>query len=134
MGVVCDIATSEGRKTLVEAVDKHFDSSLDILVNNVGTNRRKPIGEVTDEDYSTIMRTNVDSMFFLTKDLEPFLRRGKGGNGAKGSVVNVASAAGIRSSGTGTVYALSKGAMVQFTRALACEWARAGIRVNCVAP
>ena len=75
-----------------------------------------------------MMRTNVDSCFFLCRSFSKALRA------SKGAVVNVASAAGLRSSGTGTIYAMTKGAMVQFTRTLACEWARAGVRVNCVAP
>ena len=80
-----------------------------------------------------MLRTNVDSMFYLTKGLSDLLKR-KRGTGAASSVVNVASVAGVRSSGTGTIYALTKGAMVQFTRTLGCEWARSGVRVNCVAP
>ena len=50
------------------------------------------------------------------------------------SVVNVASAAGIRSSGTGVVYAMTKAAMVHMSEAMACEWASYGIRVNAVCP
>eukprot|EP00434_Breviolum_minutum_P010454 symbB.v1.2.009219.t1/scaffold582.1/size184522/5 len=51
-----------------------------------------------------------------------------------GSVVNISSAAGLRSTGTGSVYAMTKAAMVQLTKNLACEWGPLGIRVNCVCP
>lgn len=127
-GCVCDVSSAKGRAKLVSAVKEHCGDSLDCLVNNVGTNKRKSIEDSTEEEYATIMRTNVDSCFFLCKNLAPLLKK------AKGSIVNVASVAGIRSSGTGTIYAMSKGAMVQFTRALACEFAPHGVRVNCVAP
>ena len=49
-------------------------------------------------------------------------------------MVNVSSLAGVRSSGTGVIYAMTKAAMVHMSKALACEWAAYGIRVNCVAP
>jgi len=74
------------------------------------------------------MSTNIDSCFFLLKELFPLLKE------TKGCVVNIASIAGIRSSGTGSIYAATKGAMIQLTRALACEWGGHGIRVNCVCP
>jgi Tropinone reductase 1 len=50
------------------------------------------------------------------------------------SIVNVASAAGVQSSGTGAAYGMSKAAIIQYTRILACEWAKYNIRVNAVAP
>ena len=127
-GCVCDVSSKKGRETLVSFVKDECGETLDCLVNNVGTNRRKAIEESTEEEYTTIMRTNVDSCFFLSKNLAAMLKK------AKGSIVNVASVAGIRSSGTGSIYAMSKGAMVQLTRALACEFAPHGVRVNCVAP
>jgi len=77
-----------------------------------------------------MMRTNVDSVYFLCKALHPALSSAQ--NGA--AVVNVASAAGVQSSGTGAVYGATKAAVVQLSKILACEWARDGIRVNAVAP
>ena len=99
-------------------------------MNNVGTNVRKPIGEATPTEYDTMMSTNVSSCYFLCKDLRPFLSRSK-----FASVVNVSSAAGVNSTGTGAIYAMTKAAMNQLTRNLCCEWgASAGIRVNTIAP
>jgi Tropinone reductase 1 len=101
---------------------------LDCLVNNVGTNIRSRIEDSTEADYETMLRTNIDSSFFLCKDFFGALKE------SEGCVVNISSAAGIRSSGTGSIYALTKGAMCQLTLALACEWGRHNIRVNCVCP
>ena len=158
--VTVDVSVKSGRDELIKKVAEVCGSEarLHVLVNNVGTNQRETIERSTEEQYETVsfgfertivgkprsvtnhfllrhhskmLRTNIDSMFFLTKGLSSLL---KGEKGPASSVINVASVAGVRSSGTGTIYALTKGAMVQFTRTLSCEWARSGVRVNCVAP
>jgi|EP00979_Chaetoceros_neogracilis_P001497 Tropinone reductase 1 len=128
-GIECDISTEEGRNRLVTFVCDNLPR-LDILVNNVGINVRKPITEQTDEEYFRIMRTNVDSTYFLCKHLLPLLKEAEGG----ASIVNVASAAGVQSSGTGAAYGMSKAAIIHYSKILACEWAQYKIRVNCVAP
>ncbi|KAL7569111.1 hypothetical protein ACA910_016944 [Epithemia clementina (nom. ined.)] len=126
--VACDVATEGGRKTLFEATKQSVDV-LHGLVNNVGMNVRKPISEQTVEEYNKIMQTNIDSAYFLTKLLLDLLDTQ---NGA--TIVNVSSVAGEQSSGTGAVYGMSKAAMNQMTRSLACELACRNIRVNAVAP
>jgi tropinone reductase I len=126
--VVCDVSTTEGRNELYKQASKNI-TKLHGLVNNVGCNVRKSMSEQTEEEYNTIMRTNVDSAYFLCKLFKDLLL--KGDNPA---IVNVSSAAGSRSSGTGIAYAISKGAINQLTRTLACEWASCGIRVNAVTP
>eukprot|EP00406_Dinophysis_acuminata_P030864 CAMPEP_0179364964 /NCGR_PEP_ID=MMETSP0797-20121207/82309_1 /TAXON_ID=47934 /ORGANISM="Dinophysis acuminata, Strain DAEP01" /LENGTH=267 /DNA_ID=CAMNT_0021080457 /DNA_START=29 /DNA_END=832 /DNA_ORIENTATION=+ len=128
-GVACDVSTAEGRAALVEKVSALWGGELDGLVNNVGMNARKPIHEATDDDYRNIMSTNLDSSWYLCKLLKPSLQRSR-----RASVVNVASVAGVLSTGTGSVYAMTKAAMAQLSRSLACEWGPLGIRVNCVCP
>lgn len=128
--VVCDVSTVEGRNKLITAVREKFGDRLDGLVNNVGTNIRKDMSNQTAQEYETMMRTNIDSVYFLCKGLKDFLSNASGG----ASIVNVASAAGVQSSGTGAVYGMSKAAVIQFSKVLACEWAKDNIRVNAVAP
>lgn len=128
-GLAADVSTPEGRRALVDFVQKLWDGALDGLINNVGTNQRKPIQEATEEEYYTMMRTNVDSCWFLCKMFMPMLQKSD-----RPSVVNVSSVAGIRSSGTGSVYAMTKAAMAHLSCSLACEWGPLGIRVNCVCP
>jgi len=76
------------------------------------------------------VRTNMDSAYFLCQQFLPLLEKCPG----QAAVVNVSSAAGVQSSGTGVAYAMSKAALNQMTRGLACEWAARGIRVNAVTP
>lgn len=128
--VCCDVSTMEGRQILLDACLKTYGvTELHGLVNNVGVNIRKPMMEQTDEEYHTIMRTNVDSAYFVSKLFLPLLEAARGA-----AIVNVSSAAGIQSSGTGVAYGMSKAAINQMTRSCACEWAAKQIRVNAVAP
>ncbi len=76
-----------------------------------------------------VLNTNALGPMDLTKRLLPLLRKGE-----KPCVVNVASVAGFVDVGSGATYALSKAALLQFTRSLAVEWAPMDIRVNAVAP
>jgi len=85
--------------------------------------------DVPEEEYRSITSTNMDSCWFLCKMFMPLLKRSE-----RPSVVNVASAAGVRSTGTGTIYAMTKAAMAHLSVALSCEWGPLGIRVNCVCP
>lgn len=126
--VPCDLSTHEGRVTLV-AETKANVPFISGLINNMGINIRKSVLEQTEEEYSAIMRNNLDSAYFLCRQFFDLFDRV---NGA--TIVNVSSAAGVQSSGTGAAYGMSKAAMNQMTRSLACEWARLNIRVNAVTP
>ena len=132
-GLSCDISVKGGRSELVEFVKDKVGGTLDGLVNNVGMNIRKTFTEQTEEEYEQMMRTNVDSAYFLCKNLKGMLESASSVHGSA-SVVNVASAAGVMSSGTGAVYGMSKAAMIHLSKILACEWAKLNIRVNAVAP
>ena len=128
--VACDVSTTEGRTALVQAAKDSF-GKIHVLVNNVGINIRKPIMEQTEDEYSSMMKTNVDSAYFLSRMCADLFDTSLPGGAA---IVNVSSAAGVQSSGTGAVYGMTKAAINQFTKILACEWAARKIRVNCVTP
>jgi Tropinone reductase 1 len=126
-GVAADLSTAEGR----EKVLRHLAGleRLDVLVNNVGTNVRKPAVEFSAEEYERVITTNLTATFELTRAAHPLLKRAGGA-----SVVNVASVSGLTHTSTGAPYAMSKAALLQMTRSLAVEWAEDNIRVNAVAP
>lgn len=127
-GVVADVATSDGRQVIFEEVRKTF-GTLDILVNNVGTNIRKKSSEYTEDEYRFIFETNLTSVFEICRLAYPLLK-GKDDS----SIVNIGSVAGQTSVHTGAPYAMTKAALEQLTRYLAVEWASDRIRVNTVAP
>ncbi len=128
IGITADLSNEEGQNSLVQAVHSYF-GRLDILVNNVGTNIRKTINEYSDEEYNKIINTNLHSTVNLCRKLYPLLKNSK-----QSSIVNIASVAGITFMRTGIPYGLTKAALVQLGKGLACEWAKDGIRVNTVAP
>src|SRR6266498_873387 len=123
-GIAADVASEADRARIFESLKE-----LDILVNNAGTNIRKPTADYSNEEYSLIRETNMDSVFALCRLAYPLLRAS-----GDASIVNVVSVASFRSLGTGTPYAMTKAAVAHLTRALAAEWARDRIRVNAVAP
>ena len=126
--VECDVSTSDGRSILVEAAKDNF-GRVQGLINNVGTNQRRPILEQTEEEYRRMMTTNVDSAYFLCRLFSDVFDEETGA-----TIVNVSSAAGVQSSGTGAAYGMTKAALNHFTKILACEWAKRNIRVNAVTP
>ncbi len=126
--IVADVSTVSGRTSIVEAVMSHW-GGLDLLINNVGTNIRKPTVEYTLADFEHVQATNATSMFELSRLLHPVLKLG-----GRSSIVNVGSVAGSVSVGSSAAYAMSKAAVAQMSRYLAVEWAKDGIRVNGIAP
>ena len=101
-----------------------------VLLNNAGTNRPKPLLEVTIEDFDAIMGLNARAAYFVAQAVARRLIEA----GAKGSIVNVSSQMGHVGAARRTVYCASKHAMEGFTKAMAIELAPCGIRVNSLGP
>jgi NAD(P)-dependent dehydrogenase (short-subunit alcohol dehydrogenase family) len=128
-GMVADIGKEEERKAVVDKVAEKWDK-LDVLVNNVGTNVRKPTLEATFEDLQHVMDINVGTAFDLSTRLYPYLKKS-----GSASVINVASIAGKTGvMWTTAIYAMSKSAMDRMARYLAVDWGKDNIRVNSVNP
>jgi len=138
-GCAADVSLAAGRAELFEQLSQRF-GDLDILVNNVGTNVRKATTSYTEDEYRRIFETNLISAFEMCRGAQPLLVTAARRAAAEGqalrlsSVVNVVSVAGLTHLRTGAPYGMTKAALIQLTRNLACEWARDQIRVNAVAP
>ena len=101
-----------------------------ILVNNAGLNRPKPLVEVEDSDIDAVFDLNVKAAFYVTRTVT----RGLLAAGLPGSIINISSQMGVVGSPRRTLYCASKHAMEGMTKALAWELGPAGIRVNTVCP
>jgi 3-oxoacyl-[acyl-carrier protein] reductase len=101
----------------------------DILVNDAGVTRDGVVWRLSDEDWSTVLDVNLGGAFRMTRAAAPLMRRRR-----RGVIVNIASINGLRGKFGQANYAASKGGLIAFTRAVARELAREGVRVNAVAP
>lgn len=103
---------------------------LDILINNAGVAITRPAVEHTEADWQTVIDTNLNGVFRVAQAAaRQVIAAGKGG-----SIVNIASVAGLRVMQQVPSYHASKAGVIHMSRALALEWARHGIRVNALAP
>lgn len=128
IAIEADVSSTDGRTALLAAVEA-LGRPLDILVNNVGTNIRKPTTEFSDDEYTMLMRTNLDSAFHLSREcFSRWLSR------TRGCIINISSISGVTIDNTGAVYAIAKAGLDHLTRYTACEWGPHGVRVNSVAP
>ncbi|CAN1184686.1 Tropinone reductase homolog At5g06060 [Linum perenne] len=103
-GSVCDVASPSQRENLINDVSTLHNGTLNILVNNVGTNARKPTTEYTTEEYLRLMSVNLGSAYHLCQLAHPLLKKSEAG-----SVIFISSVAGVLHIGSGSIYGLSKG-------------------------
>ena len=122
-----DISKEETCESIIGTIAGQF-GTIDVLVNNAATMYdRAHLGEIDTAQLLTTFQTNVFSIFWLTKYALPFLKKGA-------SIINTASVVAYRGSPTLIDYAATKGAVISFTRSLAANLMKSGIRVNAVAP
>ena len=126
--LAADVADAEQRREIFDWVED-LGEGLNILVNNAGTNLRRAAMDYADDEWRQLFETNLFSAFELSRFAFPLLSRH-----AASCIVNVGSVSGLTHVRTGAVYGMSKAALHQLTRNLACEWAEDGVRVNAVAP
>ncbi len=113
---------------LVERVQAEF-GRIDVLVNGAATNPTvDPALDVTERAWDAIMNLNLKGLFFLSQAVARIMKDQGGG-----SIINISSVEGVRTGGL-PAYAISKAGVIHATRVMAHEWARYGIRVNCLAP
>jgi NAD(P)-dependent dehydrogenase (short-subunit alcohol dehydrogenase family) len=125
----CDVTDSASIADMVKACLERF-SRIDVLVNNVGGSAAGGPVEMSEEVWDKQVDYNLKSVFLTCKYVLPTME--KQGSGA---IVNVASASGLRWTGSPQVgYAATKAGVIQLTRVVAIQYAAKGIRANCVIP
>lgn len=122
-----DVSEEEYVTRLVEDAVAKF-GRLDVLVNNAGMAAFAPFEQTTTEIWRKTMATDLDSVFFASREALPHLLK------TKGSIVNLSSASGTGGDWGMSAYNAAKGAVTNFTRALALEYGARGVRINAVAP
>jgi 3-oxoacyl-[acyl-carrier protein] reductase len=122
--VEADVSDAESAKALVEAA-----GDLDVLVNNAGLTRDGLLVRMSDEDWRTVIDTNLSSVFYTCRAAaRPMMRK------RAGSIVNVSSIVGVHGNWGQTNYAASKAGIIGFTKSLARELGSRNVRANVVAP
>ena len=129
LGMACDVSKEADYRAVVDAAIAQL-GGLHIVVNNAGTtHRNKPALQVSEEEFDRVYRVNLKSVYWSAQLVLPlFVQQGGG------VMVNVASTTGVRPGPGLTWYSGSKAAMINLTKGLALEFARAGVRVNAVSP
>jgi meso-butanediol dehydrogenase / (S,S)-butanediol dehydrogenase / diacetyl reductase len=122
-----DVSDEEYVKRLVEDTITKF-GRLDVLVNNAGIAIFGAFEQTTTQEWRRVMGTDLDSVYFASREALPHLLK------TKGSIVNLSSASGLGGDWGMSAYNAAKGAITNFTRALALEYGSRGVRVNAVAP
>lgn len=122
--IQADVSSAEEATRLVEEA-----GDLDILVNNAGLTRDGVLARMPDEDWRTVIETNLSSVFYTCRAVcRPMMRK------RAGAIVNVSSIVGVHGNWGQTNYAASKAGIIGFTKSLARELGSRGVRANVVAP
>ena len=119
-----DVSDPEQAKALVDEAGE-----IDVLVNNAGTTRDGVLARMLDEDWRTVLETNLSSTFYTCRAAARGMMKRRGG-----AIVNISSIVGVHGNWGQTNYAASKAGIIGFTKSLARELGSRGVRANVVAP
>jgi NAD(P)-dependent dehydrogenase (short-subunit alcohol dehydrogenase family) len=123
-----DVAVSTQVKAFVKEAVSRFDK-IDILVNNAGTGIIKSFFELSDEEWDTVLKTNLYGCFYCSRAVAKHMIARR-----EGKIVNIASISGLTGSARRGAYGASKGGIITFTKIMAVELAKHGINVNALTP
>lgn len=129
IGVEGNVTDQAFSKAVIEAATKAF-GQVDILVNSAGIAILEAAKDTSVDSWNKTIDVNLSASFFMAQAIGGYMIE----NGIKGSIVNLASQAGVIALDKHVAYCASKGAIISMTQVLALEWGRHGIRVNAVSP
>ncbi|WP_417241341.1 SDR family oxidoreductase [Celeribacter sp.] len=123
-----DVTDADAALTAVDAYEAEH-GAIDILVNNAGMQHRAALEEFPAEAFDTLMRTNVNSVFYVSKAVaRHMIKRGTG------RIINIASVQSALARPSIAPYTASKGAVTNLTKGMATDWAKHGLNCNAIAP
>lgn len=122
-----DLSNADRCQELIAAAIDQF-GRLDVLVNNAGKDHLGKVDEGDLKDFSVVIETDLYGVFYMTRFALPHLRQ------SRGCIVNVSSVSGLGGDWNHSFYCAAKGAVTNFTRAVALDEAKSGVRVNAVNP
>jgi 3-oxoacyl-[acyl-carrier protein] reductase len=129
ISLAADVTDADAPDRLFGALEEHFQAPVLVLVNNAGVSRDDLVPTLGDEEWSTVVETNLNAAFRLTRRaLVPMMRA------RNGRIVNISSVVGLRANAGQANYAAAKAGLIALTKTAAVEVARRGITVNAVAP
>jgi NAD(P)-dependent dehydrogenase (short-subunit alcohol dehydrogenase family) len=126
--MVNDVTELDKLEGLVTEIEMHY-GTIDILVNNAGINMKKPALEVTDQDFNTIIHTNLNSVFALTRAVAKGMVARR-----SGSIIMISSMAAYYGIDRVVAYAASKSGVEGMVKVLASEFSKFNVRINAIAP
>ena len=127
-GFGCDMSNPGSVRAMIAAVEAAF-GAIDILVNNAGVTRDNLLVRLSDDDWNTVLATNLTGAFAGTQAaIRGMMKR------RSGRIINITSVVGLTGNKGQANYAASKAGLIGFTRSVAKEYAARGVLANCVAP
>lgn len=124
----CDMSKREQIDNLVNSVKDEF-GRIDILINNAGITQDTLFIRMTDEQWNSVIDTNLNAVFHLTQPIVKIMSKQK-----SGCIINMSSVVGLHGNPAQVNYASTKAALIGFSKSIAKEYGRRGIRANVIAP
>lgn len=123
-----NVTNEQSVENLIQKVIQKF-GKIDVLINNAGIDfLQEDIATVSESDYDALVDTNFKSVFLMTKHVIPYLIK------TKGTIVNISSGLGLAPEDDVAIYSAAKAAVINFTKAIALNYSKNGVRINCICP